>query len=97
MVGYDRLLPRASQEAAAWLWAVENALEPPNDKVRRHMIQAVWHYVVDDARRYNRGEGPKLQTAMVAPTNDPTWEFFRRVEPDAGVVARWAAKVAACT
>jgi hypothetical protein len=91
--GFDSKKARAPQEAAAWTWAIDNAIVPPSDGVRRHIFQVVWGYVVSDGNRHFQGYGAKGR--MIPAREDPFWQFLSdQLVGDPAEALYQAAKVA---
>lgn len=79
VLGADRSKPKASQEADAWRWAIENAIEPPSEGVRRRIFRAVWNYMLNDL---NASPDRDLSNAERFPSDpdDPFWEFMASLD-----------------
>lgn len=93
VLGYDEDQPVAPQEVAAWRWAVEQAIEPPSEGVKRHMFRVLWHYLVVDlsgARRTIRSASAR----PFPPPGDSFWAFLSSLDEGSRLLYE-AAKVLA--
>jgi hypothetical protein len=48
VLGFDRDRPKAPQEAAAWRWAINCAIEEPTPGVSRMIFLKLWNYLLGD-------------------------------------------------
>lgn len=81
VLGYDAGLPAAPQEAAAWQWARDVAIERPSEGVRRMMFRAVWHYLLADMS--SSAERQPSNDSMFPTPDDPFWAFMASLDTGA--------------
>ncbi|MGA3362681.1 MAG: hypothetical protein ABSD82_11700, partial [Solirubrobacteraceae bacterium] len=83
---------QAPQEAAAWEWAIDNAIEPATVGLKRHMFRLVWHYVLGDIGNADPGAG---NAEMFAPADAPVWVFLASLDEQPERLLYEAAKLTA--
>jgi hypothetical protein len=92
VLGFDRTQLLAPQEAAAWRWAFEEAIEPPSQGVKRMVFKVLWHYVLDDLGKQPADD---LSNAQLFPgPDDKVWPFLADLDEAARLLYE-AAKVTA--
>jgi hypothetical protein len=79
VLGYDKDQPAAPQEAAAWRWAVEQAIEPPSEGVQRMMFRVLWHYLVGDLAR-DRRTVSSASARLFPARGDSFWIFLSSLD-----------------
>jgi hypothetical protein len=74
ILGFDERRTRAPQEAAAWAWALDEAIRPPSEGVRRMILKVLWGYLVSDGYRHARGY--RREGCMIPAREDAFWSFL---------------------
>jgi hypothetical protein len=78
VVGFDRDLPVAPQEAATWQWAMREAIEPPTLGIKRKIFKALWHYLLSDVAV---GQTKDLSNRDMFPSPDDWfWGFLASLD-----------------